>query len=143
MKHVLEHLHSPNIAMEKVAALLKKNGKVIIWIPNINSLAFKLFGKYWSGLDIPRHLYDFDKHTLSNFFNRTDFAIESIYYSPVPNDWVHSFRYYLNRRRYHSHLSFFNIDNPLALLMFLPFSSFASLIRRSSRICVIARKRKK
>lgn len=142
MKHVFEHLHSPNTAMKKMAKLLKNNGKVIMWIPNINSLEFKIFGKYWSGLDVPRHLYNFDKYTLRNIFNRASLTIESIRYSLVPNDCVHSFGYYLNRKRCCPHSSFFNIDNPLALLMFLPFSFFASLLKKSGKIRVIIRKAK-
>lgn len=46
MKYVFEHLHSPNMAIKKVAKLLKNNAKVIIWVPNIDSLEFRLFGKY-------------------------------------------------------------------------------------------------
>ena len=60
MFDVLEHLTNPIQDLIKIRSKLKKNGIIVIYTPNINSLAFELMG--------PRQnqVYPF-MHTL--FFN--------------------------------------------------------------------------
>lgn len=74
--HVFEHLEDPINALAKVHRILKKDGLVIITIPVINSIDHKLFGKYWIGFELPRHLFFFSKENLSNIFKKTGFALQ-------------------------------------------------------------------
>lgn len=55
--HSLEHFSNPKITINKAINLLNKQGRIIISLPNINSLAFKLGKIYWFHLDSPRHLF--------------------------------------------------------------------------------------
>jgi len=57
MWNVLEHLHSPMTNLREVAALLKPGGLFVFSIPNLSSLEARLFGRYWMGWELPRHLY--------------------------------------------------------------------------------------
>ena len=59
MKHVLEHVYNPSESLKEISRALSKDGKLILIIPNIDSVETKIFGKYWQGWDVPRHLYDF------------------------------------------------------------------------------------
>ena len=54
--HVLEHVHEPRVMLDFMTAALKVNGYLILTLPNANSdLRFR-FGKFWRGLEAPRHL---------------------------------------------------------------------------------------
>ncbi len=57
--HVIEHMPDPRGALSKIASLLAPGGRLFMSIPNIGSFEAKLFGRYWSGLDIPRHCVHF------------------------------------------------------------------------------------
>lgn len=65
MWDVLEHLHDPRQALAEIFRILKPDGLLICSVPNLDSIDAKLFGRFWIGLDVPRHLYVYSKHTLS------------------------------------------------------------------------------
>lgn len=69
----LEHLHRPKETLKKVKRVLKKNGRVIITVPNFDSLGRKLFGKEWYALQPPTHLYHFTPKTLSSMLKTSGF----------------------------------------------------------------------
>jgi len=62
--HVLEHVYDLEGRMKQIKKLVKDNGYVVIAVPNIDSYDFKKYGKYWAGLDVPRHLYHFSEPTM-------------------------------------------------------------------------------
>jgi SAM-dependent methyltransferase len=70
MWDVLEHMHSPMSALAKARDLLVPGGIIIITVPNYESFDARLFGKYWSGLDFPRHLYVFPEGVLRDMVHR-------------------------------------------------------------------------
>lgn len=63
--HVLEHMYDPRKVMAKVLGWLKPGGIFTLTLPNIDSLEARLFGRYWFGLDVPRHLWQFSPRALS------------------------------------------------------------------------------
>lgn len=63
MSHVLEHLHDPRAVLEKVRQWLVPGGMLIVRVPNVESLEARAFGRFWFGLDIPRHLFQFGPAT--------------------------------------------------------------------------------
>ncbi len=75
MWDVLEHLPYPVEAIEKVSVLLKPNAIFVLSIPNMGSIHRKLFGQYWSGYDLPRHLFLFSGNLLEKVFNKYGFVI--------------------------------------------------------------------
>lgn len=56
ISHVLEHVYNPKDTLHWVYENLDAGGKILIGVPNANSIAFKLFQKYWCGLQLPTHL---------------------------------------------------------------------------------------
>jgi 2-polyprenyl-3-methyl-5-hydroxy-6-metoxy-1,4-benzoquinol methylase len=56
---VLEHVYEPQEFLERVLYLLRPGGIFFAKLPNINSWEARLFGTYWYGLELPRHLYHF------------------------------------------------------------------------------------
>jgi 2-polyprenyl-3-methyl-5-hydroxy-6-metoxy-1,4-benzoquinol methylase len=73
--HALEHLHDPFTTLEYMHRWLRPGGSLKIWVPNIDSLESKLFGRHWSGLDAPRHLYHFSLAMVSDMLFRAGFDV--------------------------------------------------------------------
>jgi SAM-dependent methyltransferase len=73
MWHVLEHLYKPKLALTKMRSALRSEGKLIVAVPIADCLDAKLFGKYWSGYDIPRHLGVYSRETLRSVLLDTGF----------------------------------------------------------------------
>jgi SAM-dependent methyltransferase len=61
---VFEHLDQPRRVMARVVEWLKPGGIFYILIPNIDSAERKVFGTYWHGLELPRHLFHYSPDSL-------------------------------------------------------------------------------
>jgi len=75
MWHVLEHVHKLNENMERVTRLLKKDGKLIIAVPNCKSYDAQVYKEHWAAYDVPRHLYHFTANTMDKFLQKHNFRI--------------------------------------------------------------------
>jgi SAM-dependent methyltransferase len=73
--HVLEHLHDPLATLREINRLLKNDGLLVFAIPNWDSVDARLFGEFWVGLDMPRHLYTFPHPALEKLLAKTGFKI--------------------------------------------------------------------
>ena len=73
--HVLEHVPSPSAYLRRARQVLKPGGLVLISVPTYDSLSRRLFGPYWTHLDLPRHLFHFSAHTLRLLVERAGFRV--------------------------------------------------------------------
>jgi len=87
MNNVLEHLYKPLETLIKVNKTLKDDGFLIIAVPNLDSLGFKIFGKNWYPLQPPIHLYHFTPITINKMLKKAGFVKINITY---PN-WKHNY----------------------------------------------------
>ncbi len=78
LNNVIEHLHKPVESLNKVSRIVKKGGCVLISCPNIDGIGSLLFRKKWYGMDVPRHLYQFNPETLGVLLNQSGFKIVKI-----------------------------------------------------------------
>lgn len=74
--NVLEHTHNPAGVIKEIHRILKKEGFLIIQIPNTNSLQCKIFKKRWAAFDVPRDLYYFGVQTLTSFLQEGGFDVK-------------------------------------------------------------------
>jgi 2-polyprenyl-3-methyl-5-hydroxy-6-metoxy-1,4-benzoquinol methylase len=65
LRHVLEHAHHPVELVKFLSSLLTPNGILYIEVPNLKSGCAKIFGKYWKGYYVPRHIFHFTKQSLN------------------------------------------------------------------------------
>ena len=77
MWDVFEHLHVPNAALQEINRVLKDDGLLVIRVPNAASWEARLFGRYWAGLDAPRHLTIFTPDTLSRMLAQNGFRVQA------------------------------------------------------------------
>jgi SAM-dependent methyltransferase len=61
---VLEHLYEPRRVMARVSEWLKPGGIFYVLVPNVNSAEARMFGSYWHGLELPRHLFHYSPASL-------------------------------------------------------------------------------
>ena len=54
--HVLEHVYEPITLLESITALLSENGTLLLSLPNASSSVRKSYGRFWRGLEAPRHI---------------------------------------------------------------------------------------
>ena len=74
MNQVLEHFPDPDIGLKVLTKKLKTNGKIIIVIPNANSL-WKIgpIGRKWINWHVPYHLHHFNEKNFRKMINRCGF----------------------------------------------------------------------
>lgn len=62
--HLLEHVYRPRQVLARISNWLKPGGILYLMVPNIDSAGARVFGSYWSVLDLPRHLFHFSPRSL-------------------------------------------------------------------------------
>jgi SAM-dependent methyltransferase len=75
MYHVLEHLYDPGSYLEAAHKLLKRDGRLIIQVPNAACWQFLLFGERWNGIDVPRHLINFRLSDVDGLLDACGFEV--------------------------------------------------------------------
>ena len=77
MWDVLEHVHDPLANLKRVAELLKCGGRFTVTLPNPDGLDFHLFGRFWTGLDMPRHLFVYSQKPLTGLLEKAGLKVVS------------------------------------------------------------------
>jgi 2-polyprenyl-3-methyl-5-hydroxy-6-metoxy-1,4-benzoquinol methylase len=79
LSHVIEHALDPvELLAECGKRLRPTTGRLIVTTPNINSLGHRWFGKYWRGLETPRHLNLFSPKGFSRCVSRAGLRLISL-----------------------------------------------------------------
>jgi SAM-dependent methyltransferase len=75
MFHVLEHLYDPRTYLIAAHNLLARDGRLVVQVPNAASWQFRLLGRRWNGVDVPRHLFDFRDRDLEKLLDSCGFEV--------------------------------------------------------------------
>src|SRR3989338_891307 len=75
---VLEHIAEVHETLKACHCILKKDGVLIIQVPNKDGFSAKYFKQNWAEWDIPRHITHFSKKTLVKYLKDCGFAIKKI-----------------------------------------------------------------
>lgn len=78
--HVLEHVENPWEYLESANRNLRKNGKIIVGIPNYTSFEAQAFKKYWFHLVPEYHVWHFSPKSFEKLLEKTGFTIENVDY---------------------------------------------------------------
>lgn len=71
--HVLEHVPDLRSQIIEIEHLLKKNGLLIIAVPNFRSYDAQYYQEYWAAFDVPRHLWHFSQNSFRHLLAGTSF----------------------------------------------------------------------
>jgi SAM-dependent methyltransferase len=73
--HTLEHLENPRRALERIYQMLAPRGRLIVALPNAQSMEARLFGRRWIEVDIPGHLFFFSIRNLKALLEVSGFRL--------------------------------------------------------------------
>jgi SAM-dependent methyltransferase len=90
---VLEHLHQPVAALERLARWSTRDGWLVASVPDASSWEFRLFGDAWYALHLPGHLYHYTPRTLGLVLARAGWRLERVFWHDNPNNLLLSARY--------------------------------------------------
>lgn len=76
--HVLEHIPNLQETVGNFKRWLKKEGELLIAIPNHKSWDAKYYQESWAAYDVPRHLYHFDKNSMDTLLSQHSLEITKI-----------------------------------------------------------------
>jgi 2-polyprenyl-3-methyl-5-hydroxy-6-metoxy-1,4-benzoquinol methylase len=78
MWHVLEHVHDLHGYLNMYHTVLRKNGRLVIAVPNYTSYDATVYQSFWAAYDVPRHLYHFSPESMAIFAEKKGFKINSM-----------------------------------------------------------------
>ena len=85
MWHFLEHDYDPTRSLAHARHALRPEGRLIIEVPRLDSLSFRMFGHRWPGLQAPQHTALYDRVHLIELVERSGFEIvEHLPYGAFP-----------------------------------------------------------
>ncbi len=75
MWHFLEHCYDPMRSLEMARTLLKGDGRLIVEVPRLDSLSYKIFKEKWPGVQAPQHTVMFDKERLISMAEKAGYKV--------------------------------------------------------------------
>jgi SAM-dependent methyltransferase len=75
----LEHINELGELFREIRRIIKDDGIVYIYVPNMEFFEFSLFGPYYYNLEVPRHLYCFTRSSLKNLLLRHGFRVDRFF----------------------------------------------------------------
>ena len=90
LSQVFEHLYSPQKTLKNIHKLLSAQGSLYMSLPNAGSLEARFFGKFWRGLDLPRHIVHYDKSTINAMLDKHGFEVILNKNQNFPSSFVES-----------------------------------------------------
>lgn len=75
MWHFLEHDYNPLWTLEKIGQLLKNDGTLIVEVPRLDSVTFRLYRERWPGLQAPQHTLLYNKQSLIESVQNAGFEV--------------------------------------------------------------------
>ena len=93
--HLVEHVHDPVEMLRTCLLILRPGGILIGELPNLDCWDLRLFGRYWGGLHLPRHLFFWDQRGFRELGRRGGFESVETFPMLQPAHWAISLQNWL------------------------------------------------
>jgi SAM-dependent methyltransferase len=85
MWHFLEHDYDPQRTLRYARGLLAPGGRLVVEVPRLDSVSFRLYGNRWPGLQAPQHTVLYSKASLLDMMARAGLeVVEHLPYGAFP-----------------------------------------------------------
>jgi len=84
--HSLEHMRNPQEVLHSIHRLLKADGWLFVAVPDAGGWQASAFGRDWLHLDVPRHLYHFNRGSLRLLHERCGFQVREEHHQELEYD---------------------------------------------------------
>lgn len=74
LRHVLEHIEDPVGLLERLRGGLRPSGRIVLEVPNLDSVTRKMFGSAWNGWDVPFHVNQFCARAMARALTRAGYS---------------------------------------------------------------------
>jgi SAM-dependent methyltransferase len=78
MYQTLEHMPDPVDALRRAGGMLAPGGRLVVGVPNFDSLVRRATGASWDGLELPRHLHHFTRASLARVLAEAGLEVAAI-----------------------------------------------------------------
>ena len=102
---VLEHLHDPVRALQKLHRWVEPGGWLVLSVPNAGAIEFNIFRHQWYALHLPNHLYHFTTETLSRTVEAGGWRMTRVFHQRTLMNLAGSLGYRLKDRGRFSRLA--------------------------------------
>jgi 2-polyprenyl-3-methyl-5-hydroxy-6-metoxy-1,4-benzoquinol methylase len=75
MWHFLEHDYDPMRTLETARNVLKPDGRLVIEVPRLDSLTFRMYRDRWPGVQAPQHTVLYDRESLLRAVRQAGFEV--------------------------------------------------------------------
>ena len=140
---VLEHLHEPLVALQRLRGWVAPGGWLAISVPDAGGWEFRIFGADWYGLHLPNHLTHFTPATLTRLLAHAGWRVERLHYHRNLLNLLPSLGYRRQARYPDAWLTRWLINYPeqggLAKVVLYPLAVLLAACGQTGRITVWAR----
>ena len=140
MSHVIEHVLDPVATVAIIERLLAPGGVLYLETPNVGSLDARLWKQRWGLIHYPRHLYLFDRSTVTRLLASADLRTEGVRWEPNSCGWALSVQSWLRRRGFDRSRAPRSRYYPLLLMLFLPLNLLDAAFGGTAFMSAIGRK---
>ena len=141
---VLEHLHNPVECLRKMHDWLRPDGWLVFSVPNAGSYELRLFRDAWFALQLPTHLFHYDRRTIETVLARSGWRLDRVFFQRNNSNLAFSLGYRfrdMGLGRLGDSLVEGPLDTSLPFrLLTYPYAWLASRFKAAGRMTVWARK---
>lgn len=140
---VVEHLHDPVRALQRVRRILRPRGVLVFSVPNFACWETWFFRRYHFMINEPTHLHQFTPHSVRQLLTRSGFKLTRLHFQENLYYVVGSLGIWLSNccpRIYNGQrlLDFCESPSMRGRLAFAPFAKLAAAMRQTGRITIVA-----
>lgn len=141
---VLEHLHKPVYALQKLKNWTRPGARLVLSVPNAGSADFSLFRQYGYALHLPNHLYHYAPHTLEKVLRAGGWELEKIHHQRLMSNWFGGLGQMLYHKEYDNGLVAWLRSYPRKAgklhYLFFPLAALLAAFGQTGRMTVWARR---